>query len=145
MLCVFLFKFHLGGSMYKTFVFSILFLVLFSIFGYAQQTAKLTVEEMAICTSIEDRQPVGTDTAFVKTIGQLYCFVKVSGESDSTSISHVWFYDGKEMAKVELAVHGKTWRTWSSKRIVEEWVGNWKVEVTSSTGDVLMAKEFVVK
>ena len=131
--------------MCKTFVFSIILLVLFSLMGFSQQTATLTVDEMSVCTAIEERQPVGTDTAFVKTVGQLYCFVKVSGESDSTSISHVWFFDGKEMAKVELAVKGKTWRTWSSKRIVEDWVGNWKVEVTSSTGDVLMAKDFVVK
>lgn len=131
--------------MFKTFVFSIILLVLFSFLGFSQQTATLTVDEMAICTSVEERQPVGVDTAFIKTVRQLYCFVKVSGESDSTSISHVWFFDGKEMAKIELGVKGKTWRTWSSKRIVEDWVGNWKVEVTSSTGDVLMTKEFVVK
>lgn len=131
--------------MFKTFVFSIILLVLFSFLGFSQQTATLTVDEMAICTSVEERQPVGVDTAFIKTVGQLYCFVKVSGESDSTSISHVWFFDGKEMAKIELVVKGKTWRTWSSKRIVEDWVGNWKVEVTTNTGNVLMTKEFVVK
>lgn len=114
--------------------------------GFAQETAAtINVDEMSICTSVEERQPVGTDTVFVKTVGQLYCFVKVSSESDTTSLYHAWIYNDKEMAKVELSVKGKTWRTWSSKRITEDWVGNWKVEVSSSTGDVLMTKEFVIK
>ena len=127
-------------------VLSIILISVFSMIGFAQDTAAtIKVDEMVICTGVEERQPVGTDTAFVKTVGQLYCFVKVSGESDSTSLYHGWFYNDKEMAKVELAVKGKTWRTWSSKRITEDWVGNWKVEVSSSTGDVLMTKEFVIK
>ena len=127
-------------------VLSILLISVFSMIGFAQETAAtINVDEMAICTSVEERQPVGTDTAFVKTVGQLYCFVKVSSESDTTSLYHAWIYNDKEMAKVELSVKGKTWRTWSSKRITEDWVGNWKVEVSSSTGDVLKTKEFVIK
>jgi hypothetical protein len=127
-------------------VLSILLISVFSMIGFAQETATtINVDEMAICTSVEERQPVGTDTAFVKTVGQLYCFVKVSSDSDTTSLYHAWIYNDKEMAKVELSVKGKTWRTWSSKRITEDWVGNWKVEVSSSTGDVLKTKEFVIK
>ena len=131
--------------MFKTCVFSFILIAVFSVIGISQDVSGLTVDEMAICSSVEERQPVGTDTAFVKTVGQLFCYVKVGGESDSSSISHVWYYDDKEMAKVELSVKGKTWRTWSSKRIAEDWVGKWKVEVTSGTGDVLMTKEFTVK
>ncbi len=132
--------------MLRTCVLSIILIGVFSMIGLAQDTAAtIKVDEMVICTSVEERQPVGTDTAFVKTVGQLYCFVKVSGESDTTSLYHAWFYNDKEMAKVELSVKGKTWRTWSSKRITEDWVGNWKVEVSSNTGDVLMTKEFVIK
>ena len=132
--------------MLKSCILSIILISVFSMIGFAQETAvTIKVDEMAICSSIEERQPVGADTAFVKTVGQLYCFVKVTGESDTTSIYHTWFYNDKEMAKVELSIKSKTWRTWSSKRITEDWVGNWKVEVSSATGDVLMTKEFVVK
>ena len=136
--------------MFKTCVLSIILIFTFSFIILAQEEAQpaapsIKVDELAVCTSVEERQPVGTDTSFVKTIGQLYCFVKVSSESDSTSVFHTWIYNDKEMAKVELSVKGKTWRTWSSKRVVEEWVGNWKVIVSSATGDVLMIKEFVIK
>ena len=136
---------------FKSFILAIFFISTFSIIGLAQdeatqpETPAITVDELVICTGIEERQPVGVDTAFVKTVGQLYCFVKLSSESNDTSIFHTWFYNDKEMAKVELSVKGKTWRTWSSKRIVEDWVGNWKVEVTSLTGDVLKTAEFIVK
>lgn len=136
--------------MFKSCVLSIFLIGVFSLVSLAQETTQPTtpvikVDEMAICTSVEEKQPVGTDTAFVKTIGQLYCFVKVSGESDSTSIYVIWNYNDKEMAKVELSVKGKTWRTWSSKKIVEDWVGNWKVEVSDATDNILMTKEFVIK
>lgn len=136
--------------MLKYVTLTILLMCLVSIIGFAQETAQeklavITVETMEVCTSVEERQPVGTDTAFVKTVGQLYCFVKLSSDSDDTSIFHTWFYNDKEMAKVELTVKGKTWRTWSSKRITEDWVGSWKVEATSATGDVLKTTEFVVK
>jgi len=136
--------------MFKTYVLSIFLIGVFSLICLAQEATQpaalsIKVDEMAVCTSVEDRQPVGTDTSFVKTIGQLYCFVKISGESDSTSIFQTWIYNDKEMAKVELSVKGKSWRTWSSKRIVEDWVGNWKVEVSDATGNVLMTKEFVIK
>ncbi|NIU01322.1 MAG: DUF2914 domain-containing protein [Nitrosopumilaceae archaeon] len=40
---------------------------------------------------------------------------------------------------------GKKWRTWSSKRIVEEWTGTWRVDVVSTAGKVLKSKEFVVE
>ena len=136
--------------MFKTSLWLIVLICIFSFISLAQEAAQplvpsIQVDELAVCTSVEDRQPVGADTAFVKTIGQLFCFVKVTGESDSTSIFHSWIFNDKEMAKVKLSVKGKTWRTWSSKRIVEDWVGNWKVEVSSATGDVLKTKEFVIK
>jgi len=136
--------------MFKTYVLSIFLIGVFSLVCLAQEatqpiTSVIKVDEMAVCTSVEERQPVGTDTAFVKTISQLYCFVKISGASDSTSIFQTWIFNDKEMAKVELSVKGKTWRTWSSKRIVEDWVGNWKVEVSDATGNILKTKEFVIK
>ncbi len=140
--------------MLKICVLSILSISVFSLSSLAQETTQeatqktipaIKVDEMSVCTSIDERLPVGTDTSFVKTVGQLFCFVKLSGESDATSIYHSWIHNDKEMAKVELSVKGKTWRTWSSKRISEDWVGKWKVEVSSATGEVLMTKEFVIK
>jgi hypothetical protein len=107
--------------------------------------AELTVDQMVFCTGVEDREPVGADTAFADTVGQVYCFTKISGAEDETTVSHVWYLNGEEKASVDLSVKGKTWRTWSSKRIPKEWNGTWKVEVKSAEGNVLRSKEFVVQ
>jgi hypothetical protein len=111
----------------------------------AQENPTVTVEDIQVCTSVEDRQPVGSDTSFTNDVGQLYCFTKLSSDQDSTSISHVWYHDDKEMANVELKMKAKAWRTWSSKTIVDDWSGEWRVDVISSTGEVLASKKFIVK
>ena len=119
-----------------------LFLLTFITITNAQD---LTVEEMVFCTAIEDRQPTGTDTTFSNTVEQVYCYTKINSSTDTTSITHVWYYNNEEMASVELSVMAKTWRTWSSKRIWHAWVGDWRVEVKSTTGDIIFSKEFTIK
>ncbi len=135
----------LGGIMFKRFVIMLIVLLMSVSIITAQENTGLQVDEMVICTSLEERQPVGADTAFAKTVGQLYCYTKISGSVDTTTVSHVWYFAGEEKARVELSVKAKKWRTWSSKRIVEEWAGKWKVDVVSASGNILKSKEFVVK
>lgn len=110
-----------------------------------QEEPALTVEKMVFCTGVEDREPIGVDTVFVATVGQVYCFTQITGAGDATTISHVWYLDGEEKATVELNVNGDSWRTWSSKTIPEDWTGNWRVDVKSSTGEVLKSMNFAVR
>jgi len=125
------------------FVLFILLLTGQSVVAVAQEAVE--VQEMVFCTSVEDREPVGTDTTFLSTVEVVYCFTKLSSSVDTTTIAHVWYYNDEEMARVELNVKAQTWRTWSSKRIVQEWTGKWRVDVVSENGTVLQSKEFDVK
>lgn len=119
-------------------------ILIFSGFIHAQDAPALTVDEQTICTAVEERVPVGADSSFASDVGKLYCYTKISGAEDTTSVSHVWYLGDEEKAKVELSVKGKSWRTWSSKNIDSSWVGDWKVEVVSANGDVLSIKSFVI-
>lgn len=119
-----------------------LVLILSSTLCMAQE---LTVEEMIFCTAIEERQPAGVDTMFANTVERVYCYSKVEGAKDTVTVFHVWYHNDQEMAKVELTIKGKSWRTWSSKRIMEEWQGKWKVDIVTSNGDILKSKEFTIK
>jgi hypothetical protein len=119
-----------------------LVLILFSTLCIAQE---LTVEEMIFCTAIEERQPAGVDTTFSNTVERVYCFSKIAGATDTVTVFHVWYHNDQEMAKIELTVKGKSWRTWSSKRIMQEWQGKWKVDIVTSNGDILKSKEFTIK
>ncbi len=65
--------------------------------------------------------------------------------TDTTSIFHVWFHEDKEMAKVELVIGSSPWRTWSSKLILKEWQGIWRVDIQLANGRLLRSKEFLVK
>jgi len=111
----------------------------------SQTAVKMEVVEMMICTGVQDRVPVGTDTMFLKTVGQLFCYTKVTGAGESAKLSHVWYHNDQEMARVDLNVMADTWRTWSSKKIVEEWIGSWRVDVVSESGEVLKSMAFTVQ
>ena len=100
---------------------------------------------MAFCASVQDRAPAGVDTAFASTVETIYCFTRVSGADAGTSVTHVWYYGDREMARVELAVGGSPWRTWSSKKVLPEWQGGWRVDVLSGAGNVLRSESFVMR
>jgi hypothetical protein len=121
-----------------------IFWVIFTAVGFAQEAQQLKVEEMEICSAVEDRQPSGADTTFSATLEQLYCFTKIVGAEGETSISHVWYTGDEEKAKVDLTVKSENWRTWSSKKIIPEWAGNWRVDVVSADGEILASKKFTV-
>jgi hypothetical protein len=111
----------------------------------AQTEPGIKIEEMVFCTAVQDRAPSGIDTAFASTVENVCCFVRVTGAADTTSITHVWYYVDREVARVELAVKAQSWRTWSSKRIAPEWQGTWRVDVLGPSGDVLKSQTFAVK
>ena len=102
----------------------------------------LKIERIAICTSVEDRQPVGEADVFVDTTGSLYCYTEIRGMGDATSISHVWYHGTNRRAEVKLNVQGYRWRTWSSKVIQLDWTGDWRVDVVSADGKILKSKRF---
>jgi hypothetical protein len=118
---------------------------LFSSFLFAQDQPEVSVETMEICAGVQDRQPMGVDSVFSSDVGQVYCFTQLTSSQDTTEISHVWFYNDKQMAKVDLTMGAKSWRTWSSKRIMPSWTGNWRVEVQAASGAGIASKSFRVE
>lgn len=111
----------------------------------AQGSGTLAVDEMTFCTAVQDRTPAGVDTAFASTVEVVYCFTKVVGAADTTAVTHVWYHGDREVARIELAVKGSPWRTWSSKKIAPEWQGNWRVDALSADGAVLKSAAFAVR
>lgn len=111
---------------------------------HAQETAQLQVTAAAICKNVVDREPVDPGLSFVVAVGQLYCFTKITGAQDPTQVTHVWYFDGTERARVDLAVNSASWRTCSSKIIQSHEKGAWRVDVLDSEGNVLKTLEFEV-
>jgi hypothetical protein len=123
----------------------ILILVLLQPFAViAQDISSVTVNEMVFCRGIDQKKPVDISTHFPDSVERVFCYTKLSNTQDHTSISHVWYYNDTQMAIVDLAVNASSWRTWSSKRIVKEWAGTWRVDIISASGKIICSDEFVV-
>ena len=110
----------------------------------AKEQPKLVLEEIQICTAVEDRQPAGVGTVFPDNLDKLYCFTKISGAEDPTFVYHVWYFGNNEIARVKLPVKAKSWRTWSSKKL-NMLLGNGHVEIVSESGNILGKAEFEIR
>jgi hypothetical protein len=96
----------------------------------AQQTLGLpTIQQAVICGKVENRAPTGIGEVFPATVEKLYCFTQLKDIPSEGKLYHIWYHGDKEMARVELSLSPPQWRTWSSKIILPDWKGGWKVEV----------------
>jgi len=131
--------------MSKSILIPVLAALCLSALASAQGAPAMTVEEMVFCTAVQDRAPSGVDTAFASIVENVFCFSRVAGAADTVSVTHVWYFGDREMGRVELPVRASTWRTWSSKKILPEWQGVWRVDILSPAGDVLKSATFAVR
>jgi hypothetical protein len=104
----------------------------------------LGLEEIAICTAIEDRQPVGAGTVFSNDVEKIYCYTKITGATDTTSVNHVWYMGDTQLASVNLPIKSASWRTWSSKTIGMS-LGKGHVEIVTEDGNLLGKADFEIK
>lgn len=105
----------------------------------------LQVIRDVVTTEVINREPVNDGLVFSASLGPVFYFTEVKGAHTPTQITHIWYYDGQEMAKIPLSVEGPRWRTWSSKRMIEEWKGSWKVEAVDADGNLLSSQTFEVE
>ena len=110
----------------------------------AQEQPALVLEEIHICTAVEDRQPSGVGTVFPDDLDKIYCFTKIGGAEGTTHVYHVWYFDNDEIARVKLPVKSISWRTWSSKKL-NMLLGTGHVEIVSESGDILGKAEFEIQ
>jgi len=109
------------------------------------QAPGLSVARDAVAAGVVDREPQDTAQVFAPTIHAVYYFTEVRGAEAPTTITHRWSYKDQVMAEVKLPVESSPWRTWSSKTILPEWTGAWKVEALTEAGQVLTSKTFTVQ
>lgn len=105
----------------------------------------LEIVEAAICTEVSNRTPIGTAEAFPPDINNLCCFTTVMGALRETFIRHLWFFGDQMMAEVTLPVKSVRWRTYSSKKILPQWQGPWRVEIQDENGEMLTKIDFEIR
>lgn len=108
-------------------------------------TAAFSAGKMAVCTGIEERECVGEGTLFESGVGKLYCYSLVLGAEEETVVHHVWYWNEEKMADVPLVVRSPRFRTYSSKNILPEWKGAWRVELVGPDGEIISTAAFNVE
>ncbi len=112
-----------------------------------QAIAPMTVQvpEAIFCLAVKDRMPQGQSEVFPPDVKKVFFFNRVTGAARPTAVTHVWYWQEKQMAEVPLDVRSDNWRTWSSKRIEPAWKGSWAVKVLDENGDVVVTKNFRIE
>ena len=109
-----------------------------------QPTAQgmLNIARMEICRDVLNREPQEAGESFGVAVGKLYCFTKIVGAQEPIEITHAWYFGENEKARVNLSVRSSSWRTYSSKNIQNDEVGEWRVDVLGPDGKVLKTQTF---
>lgn len=120
----------------------LIIVVMIVLSGSLVHAAKLEVVDGVITTGIEQQMPVDQVEIYPADFGKLFCFTRIIGAKENTQVSHVWYYQDDEMARVTLSVGSADWRTYSSKRFLPQWSGEWKVVVLDAEQNVISSIPF---
>jgi hypothetical protein len=93
----------------------------------------------------EARLLVGEAAVFGPEHESIFCLTRITGMTPPANVTHAWYYEGKTMARVDLKVGSPDWRTWSSKRYLPAWTGQWEVKVLDPNGRVLATGSFAIQ
>lgn len=105
----------------------------------AKAQNNLALEEGIIATKVKDLIPEGIGDTFPSNIKKLYCYTKITGGEQGDMIYHKWYYGDKLMASPKLAIKSAEYRTYSSKNILDTWVGEWKVKIVNSKNNQVLS------
>lgn len=123
----------------------VLFIPGFVAFAHGMDEPGFSINRMEVSRNIEDREPVASGEIFSAATEKLYCYLDARNIEQDTTISFVWYYENREMARVEFPLQkGRRWRTWSSKKI-NGLKGTWKVELRDSAGIIRNSVNFTVE
>lgn len=92
-------------------------------------------------TGVEDREPIDQVTFVSNDVRKVFFFSDLRDLAGQT-VTHRWIYEGETRAEVPFEVRGPRWRVWSSKELLEDWIGDWTVEIVTEDGEVIAAETF---
>ena len=137
---------------YKAFCFAALLAI--SMIFYSTATigqdenmteSEIKIEDAVICRDVVSLEPIGPGDIFPSDLKKLMCFNRVTGAKEDTEIIHNWYFGEKLLTGISLHVGSDNWRTYSSKTILPEYKGEWKVEIVLPDGRLLKKIYFIVE
>lgn len=106
----------------------------------------LSIRQFLICKQVaKDRIPIERGVEFPGDVNMLSCFTAINNPGDSTIVTHIWYYEGRDVARIDMEIGTSPfWRTWSVKKIPPNSVGQWGVYVFDAEGIEIGKKDFFI-
>jgi len=100
------------------------------------------VKRASFATAISHREPVDSVESLGNDHDRVFFFTEIVG-AKGRKLTHRWEHGGEVMAEVPISVGSNRWRAYSSKQLLDGWLGEWKVSVVDETGQVVHTERFV--
>jgi len=102
------------------------------------------VKRFQLARTVKNREPVGdlSDIDFnAKGSTSVWAFSDVR-DMRGERLNYVWLYEGSEVARVRNKVGADRWRSYSSKTVLRNMTGAWRVELQDNQGRQLASADF---
>jgi len=120
--------------------FYVMMAVLFT--GLNLTVRSQTLEDFAVCETVEAREPVNQKTTFLVN-DKAYCWLKVVHATVGDSIAVEWYHEDELIHTSKLALKYANMRTYANKTLHK--AGKWRVVIRTSAGVALAAEDMVVE
>ena len=97
-----------------------------------------------LASDVVDREPKGLlrSPVDVGARGRTVFYFNELRNLNGQTVAHRWEYNGRVMATIPIRIEGNRWRVYSSKRIGQNQLGDWRVSAVDKSGAVLAQAQF---
>jgi hypothetical protein len=97
-----------------------------------------------LASRVVDREPKGLlrSPVDVGAGGLTVFYFNELRNLNGQTVAHRWEYNGRVMATIPIRIEGNRWRVYSSKRIGQNQLGDWRVSAVDKSGAVLAQAQF---
>ena len=105
----------------------------------------LRLRDIQICKNVVKRTPEGTDVFFNNDVDSLFCYTRIQNQGRKQEVKHAWYYEDQLMTQIRYNIKkSNIYRSWTRKTILPHQIGQWRVDIQDSAGNIIGSKEFQI-
>ena len=105
----------------------------------------LRLRDIQICKNVVKRTPEGTDVFFNNDVDSLFCYTRIQNQGRKQEVKHIWYYEDQLMTQIRYNIKkSNIYRSWTRKTILPHQIGQWRVDIQDSAGNIIGSKEFQI-